>query len=168
MFDERRHIRFASIAGIDCKELPIAAEVWLESIGQSSWADRDILKLANACVKYMRAPLPFTVAFRAIEQVTGLDRGKVENNFRLMAVYGAVETYDCSGEALRASLHLTYLQRLRVLEIRRRFCELHPEDRPRALPWHQAEENWLPQAVPVKAEDDELHEVGPIKAAAVG
>ena len=31
-----------------------------------------------------------------------------------------------------------------------------------------AEENWLPQAVPVKAEDDELHEVGPIKAAAVG
>ena len=77
--------------------------------GQSSWADRDILKLANACVKYMRAPLPFTVAFRAIEQVTGLDRGKVENNFRLMAVYGAVETYDCAGEAVAsiASPHVS-------------------------------------------------------------
>ncbi len=168
MYDERRHIRFASINGIDRKELPIAAEVWIESITKSSWADREILKLANVCARYMRDPQPRTVALCVIEQSAGLDRGKVDNNLRLMVLYGAVETYDCGGENLRASLYLTYMQRLRVLEIRRRFCELHPEDRPRGLPWHKSEVNWLPQTVSANAEEDETAEAEAAEAAAAG
>jgi hypothetical protein len=168
MCDERRHIRFASINGIDRKELPIAAEVWIESINKSSWADREILKLANICARYMRDPQPLSVAIRVIEQSAGLDRGKIDNNLRLMVLYGAVETYDCGGENLRASLYLTYTQRLRVLEIRRRFCELHPENLPRALPWHKSEVNWLPQTVPANAEEDEAAQADAPKAAAAG
>lgn len=159
MSHERRLIRFASISGIDRKELPIAAEVWIDSISQSNWADREILKLSNVCSRYMRDPQPKSVALRVIEQTAGLDRGKIDNCLRLMVLYGAVETYDCGGEYMRASLYLTYLQRLRVLEIRRRFCELHPENTPRALPWHKSEVNWLPQTVPAKKEEDEAETV---------
>ncbi len=168
MFDERRHIRFASINGIDSKELPIAAEVWIDSINQSSWADREILKLADVCARYMRNPQPLSIALRVIEQSAGLDRGKVDNNLRLMVLYGAVESYDCGGESLRASLYLTYMQRLRVLEIRRRFCELHPDDYSPALPWHKSEENWLPHTVPANAEQDEIAEAATPKPTAAG
>jgi hypothetical protein len=148
MTENRRYIRFASISGIDRRDLPIAAEVWLESIAQSCWTDRNILKLATLFMKYMRDPNPALVRFASIGQSVGLDGRGLDSCLRLMAAYGAVETYDCSGDALRVSLNLTYLQRLRVLEIARRFTELQRASDVHELPWHCCEKNWLARTVP--------------------
>lgn len=161
MSENRRYIRFASISGIDREELPIAAEVWLESIAQSCWADRNILKLATLFMKYLREPNPALVAFSYIGQAVGVDGRSLDSSLRLMTSYGAVETYDCSGAALRASLNLSYLQRLRVLEIARRFSELQSNRGRPDLPWHRREPNWLPRTVPAAdadcvADDDTL------------
>lgn len=158
MSDNRRFIRFACISGIDRKELPIAAEVWLESIAQSAWADRNILKLSTLFMKYMREPNPSMLRFGYIGQVVGLDNRGLDASMRLMVVYGAVETYDCSGEALRASLNLSYLQRLKVLEIARRFRELQHFDSTGSMPWHQRNENWLPHTVAIDDADTETLE----------
>lgn len=159
MSDNRRYIRFASISGIDRGELPIAAEVWLETVAQSCWADRSILKLSTLFMKYMRSPDPAMCRFGYIGQVVGLDKRGLDASMRLMTAYGAVETYDCGGDALRASLNLSYLQRLRVLEIARRFRELQVANPIEDMPWRRKDENWLPQTVPIAAPPEDDKEV---------
>lgn len=78
MSQNRRYIRFVSIAGIDRGDLPIAGEVWLESIARSYWADRNILKLSTLFMKYMREPDVATVRFSYISQAVGIDKRGVD------------------------------------------------------------------------------------------
>lgn len=167
MYDDRRRIRFASISGIERTEIPIAAEVWLETISQSCWADRNIVKLATHLLKYLKAPVPSMVEIGSIERSTGLDRRQLDANLRSMAMYGAIENFDCSGKDLRASLNLTYLQRLRVLEIRRSFMELQPAIRQDCMPWHQPEPDWLQETTPLVNDRDAIPDPDPLEAVRV-
>src|SRR5690606_30435302 len=139
---EKRYVRFASIAGIERRDIPVAGEVWLEELSRSCWADRDILKLATLFMRYMRRPEVGILDFSAIEGVCGLDRAQVANALRLMVTYGAAEAFDAGGEALKVSLNLSVLQRLRVLEIRRRFADLSGPRDPDG-PWSDSDAEHL-------------------------
>lgn len=90
-----------------------------------------------------------------------------------MMAYGAAESYDCGGCELRVALNLGYLQRLRVLEIVRWFRELRNFETKEDFPWHQREENWLPETVRVAAsssmhDEDRASEQALTNAAAHG
>lgn len=140
---EKRYVRFASITGIDVPDLPIACEIWLEDVSNSSWSSLNILKLANLFVRYMCHSDPGMLTMRAVEQRYGLDKSQVKDIMRLMVIYGAAESFDSDAGYVRASLRLTYLQRLRVLEVKSRFNSLHSAATQPRLPWHKPEEKWM-------------------------
>ncbi|MFM1814948.1 MAG: hypothetical protein RLZ98_1643 [Pseudomonadota bacterium] len=138
---DKRFVRFSSITGIELADLPIAAEVWLNDIASSGWSTRETLKLAHLYVRYMQEPDPEILRLAAVERSFGLDRSEVLNTLRLMVIYGAVESYDISDGHLRAALKLSFLNRLQVLEVRRRYSQLLPLKQ-RVLPWHAREDKW--------------------------
>ena len=140
---ERRLLRFESIAGIKRNDLPIAAEIWLEDLVKGIWITRDVLKLATLFTSYIKYPNPQLLAIGSIERNCGLDKNQVTECLRAMQIYGAVVGFTCDGPVLKASLSLSYLQRLKVLETRLRFSELQDLCRDREMPWHVAEERWL-------------------------
>lgn len=140
-YKDKRFVRFASIAGIDRAELPVAAEIWLEDIAASCWADRSIIKLATLLTQYIGDPDPSRLKFGALESASGLDRKQVGDTLHIMRNFGVVEDHDTTGDALRTGLNLSYLQRLRVLEVRKRFRELSSGD----LPWHRTDKKAWPR-----------------------
>ena len=148
---DARHLRFADISGIQRKDLPIAVEVWLQDITKSSWATRDVIKLATLFAQYIKQPSLDLLNFSAVERRIGLEKKKVMEASSAMVSYGAVHKYDCSGPRINATLHLSFLQRLRVLEVCCRFAELIDAARREELPWHAMELRWV-KACNVKAD----------------
>lgn len=140
---DRRLLRFESISGIERKDLPIAAEIWLEDLVKGIWITRDVLKLATLFATYIKHPNAQLLAIGSIERSCGLDKSQALECLRAMQMYGAVVGFSCDGPALKASLSLSYLQRLKVLEARLRFSELKDLCRDREMPWHLTEERWL-------------------------
>lgn len=140
---DRRLLRFESISGIERKDLPIAAEIWLEDLVKGIWITRDVLKMATLFATYIKHPNAQLLAFGAIERSCGLDKPQAIECLRSMQMYGAVVGFSADGPTLKASLSLSYLQRLKVLEARLRFSELNDLCRDKEMPWHVAEERWL-------------------------
>ncbi|MGI9524053.1 MAG: hypothetical protein ACR2PG_20660 [Hyphomicrobiaceae bacterium] len=136
---EQRYLRFASIAGIERRDLPIAAEVWLEDVSKSCWADREIIKLSTHFVRYIRHPAPEVLSSGHINRACNLEKDQVIETLRLMVIFGAAEGYDCDGDPMRVSLQLSYLQRLRVLEVKHRFAEFQRDFDAQQLPWQIAD-----------------------------
>lgn len=139
----KRYVRFASISGIEVADLPIAAEIWLQDISTSPWATREIIKLANLFLRYMQDPNPDKLRLDQIDYSLGLDKSQVLDILRLMVIYGATESYQTDNGVVRAALKLSYLQRLRVLDVRDRFSALHDAKVNGPLPWHKREEKWM-------------------------
>lgn len=140
--NDARHLRFADISGIKRIDLPIAVEIWLHDITASSWANRDVLKLATLFSQYIKAPQADRLTYQVIAAATGLERGQVSEAVKAMIAFGAVHDFDGSGERLKATLNLSFLQRLRVLEVCSRFAELRTELIDQELPWQAAELSW--------------------------
>ena len=152
---EKRYLRFASIAGIERRDLPVAAEIWLDEISKSSWATREIIQLATHFTRYIREPDPALLKCLRIERDCSIDKPGLIDSLRLMVSYGAAEGFEIDGDVLLASLSLSYLQRLRVLEVKCRFTTLGTSGGKVELPWYLSEEKWLEQGVTV---DDEALE----------
>lgn len=132
----RRLLRFASIEGIARADLPIAFEVWSNDLASSSWSTREMLKLANQFALYIADPDPDRLSFRSLEGNAGLDRDMVRECLRSFAMFGAVNSYDVETYSFTALLNLTYMQRLKVLELRARFAELSHVGFDDPMPWH--------------------------------
>ena len=144
MHDKRR-LRFSSIEGIAREDLPVAGEVWLDDMSKSIWVDRPTLKLANQFIQYMQTSDTALLTFRVIEGNCGLDPKALRGVLRDMQLYGVIRDFHFSPEGVRAALELTFLQRLRVLEVRARFPQLSKAEARRQLPWQQDEADiWLP------------------------
>lgn len=121
---EQRRVRFSSIDGIERDDLPLACEIWREDIFASSWADREAMKLATLFVRYIANPDPSLVVLREIESQCQLTREEVVRSFTIMRSYGAIDSFTFQRDDVRVYLHLSLLQRLRVLEARSRFRQL--------------------------------------------
>jgi hypothetical protein len=133
---ENRILRFESIEGIAREDLPIALEIWTNDVASSSWVTREILKLANRFSIYISNPNPAVLSFSALEGEAGLDRAVLNESLRTLKMFGAVQAYEIDNYRFRAWLHLTYLQRLKVLEARARFAELTLSSFSDRMPWH--------------------------------
>jgi len=140
---EARRVRFESIEGLQRRDIRLAAEVWLKDVYDSRWASRETMKLAGHLVRYMSVPDVRQVAIARIEHQLQLTREEIGAALRQMRHFWAIEAFSVSGDELRVALHLTTLQRLRVLEARHRFEFLLRQTAPEAgLP--PAGEKWLP------------------------
>ncbi|MGI9478019.1 MAG: hypothetical protein ACR2PI_15065 [Hyphomicrobiaceae bacterium] len=140
---DARHLRFADISGIKRIDLPIAVEVWLYDITTSRWADCDVIKLATHFSHYIKNPHTDLLDFEALKATIGLDKGQVIEAGMALVAFGAIHDFDCSGQRMRATLNLSFLQRLRVLEVCSRFAELRTELLDQELPWHAEELRWV-------------------------
>jgi hypothetical protein len=164
---EQRRVRFSNIDGLERQDLAIAGEVWLEEICRAPWVTRDVKKLANHFVRYMRDPRPERMLLHEIESEVQLGRDDMLKTLKQMRTYGAVEAFSCERTDLRVSLNLTFLQRLRVLEVTRRFGELCGARGHSPRPWlGNSSERWEPQ--PAAAEPDAEDPTTPGQEPAVG
>lgn len=147
---EARRVRFESIEGLQRRDLGIAGEVWLKDICEAKWSTRETMKLAAHLVRYMASGDLRQIAISRIEHQVQLSKEEINQTLRLLRLYRAIEAYSIEGEELRAALHLTTLQRLRVLETRHRLEYLMRQTAPEpGLPPSGA--RWLP---PVVEEDE--------------
>lgn len=124
LFTDQRRVRFSSIAGIEREDLPLACDVWRADIYNSSWAERDSMKLATQLVRYICNPDPNLVLLREVENNCQLGRDEVKRALTSMRMYGAIDTFSLDRDDVRVYLNLTPLQRLNVLETKRRLREL--------------------------------------------
>ena len=139
---DNRHLRFTNIDGIERRDLPVAAEIWLHDITAACWATRDIIKLATLFAKYIKNPHLEVLGFGEIERNASMEKNQVAENCRVLLLFGTLDTFDCDGPRLKASLNLSFLQRLRVLEVRVRFAQLKIMPGDHELPWHDGELRW--------------------------
>lgn len=142
---EQRRVRFSTIDGLERQDLAIASEVWLDDLVRAPWITREAIKLATHFVRYMRAPDPERMILREIESEVQLGREDMLKTLKQMRTYGAIESFTCDRADLRVSLHLSFLQRLRVLEITARFAELAMQRGRNPRPWIETERVcWVP------------------------
>lgn len=116
MFDNRR-VRFSTIDGLRRRDLVIAGEVWLNDIFNCCWATREAMKLATHLVRYMAAPDAAALTVSAIEGKIQLGVEEIKFALRLMQMYGSVEAFAVERDEIRVALHISSLQRLRVIEV---------------------------------------------------
>jgi hypothetical protein len=144
---EQRRIRFSTIEGLTREDLPLAAEIWLDDVFHSPWASREAMKLAAHFVRYMADPDPTRVIVREIEREYQLVRDDLQRALVLMRNFMAIDGYTIDKDDIKVALNLSLLQRLRVLEKRRRLVELSRPDAsaaPQSLP--VKEPRWVPPA----------------------
>ncbi len=121
---ENRHLRFADIDGLGRHDLAIAAEVWLDDLSCQNWVTRDIIKLGNHFKRYLDRPDPQMMTLGQVERDCNTEKAQIVDALRQMYAYGVVSGYAIEHNIIRVSLNLTLMQRLRVLEIRKRWSEL--------------------------------------------
>jgi hypothetical protein len=116
-----RKVRFSAIDGLERADLPLANEIWLDDLYKSSWAPKEAMKLAAHMVRYMVRPDPAMMGFSQFETVCQLSPEEARKTLQIMKVYSVVTDYVCDRSDISVSLHLSLLQRLRVLEAKQRF-----------------------------------------------
>jgi hypothetical protein len=123
MVDPRK-VRFAAIEGIDRADLPLAYEIWLDDVFKSPWATREAMKLAQQMVRYMLKPNPQMISMNEIETLCQITPEDTRKTLALMRSFGTIDSFQVSRFDIQAHLHLSLLQRLRVLETRQRLEHL--------------------------------------------
>jgi hypothetical protein len=121
---DARRVRFASIDGLDRADLPLACDVWRDDLFRAPWVERDVMRLAILFTRYICRPDPSMILLRELERTCQLSRADVSRVLTIMVGFGAVDSFALDRDDVRAFLHLSMLQRLRVLEAKQRFQEL--------------------------------------------
>lgn len=116
-----RKVRFTTIDGLERADLPLANEIWLDDLYKAPWATRETMKLGCQLIRYMIRPDPALLSFSQFETVCQLSPEEARKTMQVMRVFGVVERYVCEKSDIHVDLHLSLLQRLRVLETKHRF-----------------------------------------------
>jgi len=129
--NEKRRARFSSIEGIERDDLPLAFEVWLEDQYHAPWATRESMKLSQHLVRYMAASSTYNLSLGELESLVQLNPEETRKTLAIMQSFGAVDSYTIDRLAgVNVQINLTYHQRLKVLEAKRRFAAVALGKRP--------------------------------------
>ncbi len=120
MHDSRK-VRFGATDGIERADLPLANEIWLDDLYKSCWAPKEAMKLGCHLVRYMVKPDAAMLSFSQFETVCQLTPEEARKTMQIMKVFGVLQDYVCERSDIRVTLHLSLMQRLRVLEAKQRF-----------------------------------------------
>lgn len=128
---DNRRARFSSIEGMEREDLPLAYEVWVEDHFAAPWATRETMKLAQHLVRYMASPKAYGVSLGELESLVQLNPDEVRKTLAVMQSFGAVDSFTMDRlVGINVMICLTYHQRLRVLEAKRRFAGVALGKRP--------------------------------------
>ncbi len=116
-----RKVRFAAIDGLERADLPLANEIWLDDLYKAPWVSKEAMKLGCHLARYMVHPEPAMLSFSQFETVCQLSPEEARKTLQVMKVFGVVHEFTCERSDIRVTLHLSLLQRLRVLEAKQRF-----------------------------------------------
>lgn len=153
---DQRCVRFASIEGLARDDLPLAREIWLDELFYAPWVSRDAMKLAAHLVRYMGKPDVTQLSLREVERECQMVRDDVHRALTLMRTFSAIDSYSVEKDDLRLTINLSLMQRLRVLEARKRFVDATDVEPPRpasAAPLGNIQ--WMPGQRPIAANADE-------------
>jgi hypothetical protein len=163
---EKRRVRFSSIQGIEREDLPLAAEIWYSELISQIWASRDVIKLAMLLTRYMCEPNEQLVSVNNIERSFNMDVRATLDALRQMEMFGAIEAFSIKDNELHASLHISLLQRVKVLETKARILELSGAHTMDEFLSDEETDRWQPPEMTFREIDlDEDGEPGLIDAA---
>jgi hypothetical protein len=126
MTAENRQVRFANIDGLTREDLPLACEVWLQDLYRAPWASKEMMKLGALFVRYMASPTGGAFSMGEIEIVCQIAPEEVRKTLAGMKGFGVIDSFTCAKAEAKAALNLSLLQRLQVLETKRRFAAVLP------------------------------------------
>lgn len=152
---EQRRVRFATIEGLTRDDLPLAGEVWLDDVIKAPWSSREAMKVASQLVKYMAKADASYLSLREMDRDCQLHREDVQRALTLMRTFMAIDAFTLDKDEVRAALNLSLIQRLRVLEARKRLLELAAEREQVPVRLPVREPRWAP---PPRPSIDELEE----------
>jgi hypothetical protein len=121
-----RKIRFLDLGVLARDDLPLACEVWLDGLVKAPWATREAMKVATQLVRYMLKPSAAGVSLNELETLCQLNPEEVRKTLNLMRAFGVVEHAQTTRTEVLATLSLSRLQQLHVLECRHQFRRLAP------------------------------------------
>lgn len=128
---DNRRARFSSIEGIERDDLPLAYEVWVEDHFAAPWATRETMKLAQHLVRYMASPKTYNMSLGELESLVQLNPEETRKTLAVMQSFGALDSFTLDRLAgVTVMINLTYHQRLRTLEAKRRFAAVALGKRP--------------------------------------
>ena len=143
---ENRHIRFTDIAGLTRHDLPLAGEIWLSDLSKQSWATTNMLKLANYFKRYMEEPDPRLLDLNQMESRCNIDKDQISQTVRQMQMFGIITGYSVENGTVRASLNLTVMQRLQVMEVSRKLAQFQAlENRDVLRDMADKSDYWVPE-----------------------
>lgn len=121
---DKRRIRFNDLEGLTRDDLPLATEIWLDDICEGRWSTSEVQKIGAVLMGWIRSPDLAEHEARSMEDKYRLTREEVQRAFNLLKLFGFVESFSVDREGVKAVVRLSILQRLRVLEAKRRYQEL--------------------------------------------
>jgi hypothetical protein len=126
MTADNRFVRFANIDGLTRDDLPLAYEMWLQDLYRAPWASKEMMKLGALFVRYMVSPTGGPFSMGEIEIVCQIAPEEVRKTLAGMKGFGAIDSFVCAKAEAKVALNLSLLQRLQVLEAKRRFAAVMP------------------------------------------
>jgi hypothetical protein len=132
---EKRLVRFGNMAKLDKADIALACDIWLHDLVNAPWATREAMKLAAHLTTYVRAANPAALYLREMETLLQLNRDEINRAMNLMKLFGVLSAFTIEKDDVRACLHFSSLQSLRMLELRMRYLSLvaqQPTVRPAA------------------------------------
>lgn len=121
---EKRLVRFGNLAKLDKAEIALACDIWLHDVVNAPWATREVMKLSAHLMAYVRAANPAALHLREMETLLQLGREEINRSMALMKLFGVLSSFSIEKDDVRASLHFSSLQGLRMLELRMRYLSL--------------------------------------------
>jgi hypothetical protein len=132
---DKRLVRFGNLAKLDKADISLACDIWLQDLVTAPWATREAMKLAAHLMAYVRAANPTALYLREMETLLQLNREEINRAMSLMKLFGVLSAFSIEKDDVRACLHFSSLQSLRMLELRMRYLSLvaqQPTVRPAA------------------------------------
>lgn len=139
---ENRRVRFTNVGKLDTLSLGLACEVWLKDLVRAPWASREAMKLSAHMMNYVRMANPANMQLREMETLLQLTRDEINRALGLMKLFGVLSTYAVEKDDVRASLTLSPVQTLEMLELQARYLAVAP-----AEPSQPSAEQHEPQVV---------------------
>ena len=115
---ENRRLRFHNLPTVGKDEIALACEVWLDDLVRSPWATREVMKLGAHMVNYIQSANQATLQFREIETIIQLNREEVNRTINSMKLFRVVKDFAIDKDEIKANLHLSTSQIMRILEMR--------------------------------------------------
>jgi hypothetical protein len=114
---ENRRVRFGNLERVDKFQLAVACEIWLDDVLRAPWSTREAMRIGAHLVNYIQSANASILFVREIETALQLNREEINRAMNLLRLFRAISDFKIERDEIRASLNLSTLQTIRLLEV---------------------------------------------------